>query len=106
MNCIYCQNHLDGGDAGVYNCIKCPIHVRYICSGDWAAPDIYYIQFNFPKYLIEMKIVDQCTNVFYLPEPNGIDIPDNIMHLPYVPDITPQTAQEFLDRVLNLKAFY
>lgn len=110
MICKYCENSLHDGDAGVYNCLHCPNNVRYICSGDWSNPEIYYIQFYKDKYQLELSVVDGTSGLFFLPfgNPNhgGAYVVKTIMSFDKLLDITPTGYDAWLERIVNLKVFF
>src|SRR5574338_1329351 len=109
MNCIYCQRNLHEGGTGIYICLSCPASVQYICAGSLPVPEIYYIQFYKNKYQLEINLVDQRATLVYLPfggPPSGAYVAKTVIEFDKPPQVTPTTYEDWLDRILSMKAFF
>lgn len=101
FRCLFCDADISWPSKdhpGWFDCTKCPVHTRFIVSGDFRYPDVNYIHFRCWQWLIELNLDDKMTFIF---DPND----RRFMTLNYLPDIDPSNAKEWLERLVKLKAF-
>lgn len=110
MNCIYCNSETSFYDTSAYDCHRCPIEVTYFTSMK-SPQKIYYIYFTIDNldgtdYGICLdKVQNECiimktSNL--VPSSAATKI---LMTINYLPDITPHTVTQWLERMLNLMVF-
>lgn len=111
MNCPYCNDTLiDPARSGNLNCSKHEVPVTFIYSTltkNNAYEDyIAYIQFRVKQfYIIEMCYYNYTTRL-YVDEEFSMPYRKQITELSYIPkDLTPATAEVWLQRFINLKTF-
>lgn len=95
FNCIYCQQLADGEDDGIFVCENC--QVTFECNPN--TYEIWWIFFDgLIEYQISLNIEHKVTGVF------NKNTFDNFI-VNYIPDINPTNAQQWLERLLNLRIF-
>lgn len=105
IKCPYCKKEPTDLKNGCFECRSCSGYPRLVFSGSWNEPNLWYIQFRQTVYVLEIDVqAREC----YLCS-NRAD--HQIMHptitkLSYIPsDLNPDTAQDWITRLLNIKAF-
>lgn len=115
MFCHYCKNFLFDNGVGIFDCYICPIKIRYICSGTRPNLEVQYITFFFgehtpAEYLIELSMdpirtrLIKCNQAYDMYQ-NSVTDNVIIFDLAHLIDITPNTANHWLDKLLSLKTF-
>jgi hypothetical protein len=100
MNCTFCQTNIDNSSVGpcAYFCNHCNTDYYY---NDESPQELLYITFELDNYLIELDINNKLCKLY-----KGSPINNKYMFtLDYIPNITPNNANYWLNRFLNLKVF-
>lgn len=104
-HCPFCDNDMTPFDGnridGYFDCLKCPVFTRFIVNGSTSSPDIIYIHFRRHNYLLELCLDSNHTYLFAEPDASS----KRVLKLDHCPIITPQTVDDWLLKLINLKAF-
>ena len=108
MNCLYCNTNLNNDvythtwNNGIFVCYVCsitPLTITFFFD-DWNS-EITFIHMRANNYLIEIVRDAECCNIF------DFNVKAcKLITLDYIPDVTPKTAVAWLNKLLNLKAFF
>lgn len=95
MNYIYCNKSISNYGVGIFRCWDC--HVGYDCPGYTKC-----ILLRSPrKYIVELVVDEQICKFFKEDE----DKDKLILTLNYLPFITPSNLNEWINKLLHMKAF-
>jgi len=105
MKCYYCTTELEHNGGGIFKCFTCPHLVTYICSGSSSKIHVRTVDIVLPSYVCSLEQdAKQCNLYDRRPNEVGLSL-QRILSLNYLPDITPDNALDWIERLLKLKVF-
>ena len=105
MKCPFCKEFSETYDDGPYKIYSCTNHQDWLIEYPEPNPLGNWIGISNDNYLIELIVDDNKTALYDLKNlPNDPD-DHSCLRINYLIDANPHNAQEWINRLLKLKAF-